>query len=101
MKLLEDVKPITELANAATEIVHSVAEQQRTILITEEGKAKAVLMDVASYERWRNALAMLKLIAQSEADVDAGRVVSQEAAFERAQQVLDELNRARASGNGG
>lgn len=101
MNLQNDVKPITELATAAIELVRSVAEEQRTILITEEGKAKAVLMDVASYERWRNALAMLKLIAQSEADVEAGRVVSQETAFERAQQVVDDVSAARAAGNGG
>ena len=37
---------------------------------------------------WRNSLAMLKLVTQAEADVAAGRVVSQKEAFERARQAI-------------
>jgi predicted transcriptional regulator len=46
-------------------------------------------MDVESYDRWRSALALLKIIAQGEADVAAGRLVSQEEAFARASRALD------------
>jgi hypothetical protein len=45
-------------------------------------------MDVVSYDRWRSTAAMLKLIAQSEADVKAGRTVSQEEAFARAERAI-------------
>ncbi len=37
-------------------------------------------MDVANYDRWRDTVALLKLIAQSEADVEAGRTMSQDEA---------------------
>ncbi len=67
------------------------AEKRRTILLTDNGTAKAVLMDVASYDRWRDTVALLKLIAQSEADIEAGRTLSQDEAFARAEQAIAEV----------
>ena len=52
-------------------------------------------MDVESYDRRRSALALLTIIAQGEADVVAGRLVSQEEAFARASRAID---RAGAAG---
>jgi PHD/YefM family antitoxin component YafN of YafNO toxin-antitoxin module len=43
------------------------------MVITQNGEAKAVLQDVASYERAQETLALLKLLALGQADVVAGR----------------------------
>jgi PHD/YefM family antitoxin component YafN of YafNO toxin-antitoxin module len=43
------------------------------MVITQNGEAKAVLQDVASYERAQETLALLKLLALGQADVAAGR----------------------------
>lgn len=94
MRFSEDVRPVDELMTRGVQLVRSVAEERRTILLTDKGTAKAVLMDVATYDRWRNTVAMLKLIAQSEADVEAGRTVSQDEAFARAERVIAEVERA-------
>jgi hypothetical protein len=40
----------------------------------------------------RSTVALLKIIAQAEADVAAGRLVSQEEAFERAAHVIDRID---------
>jgi PHD/YefM family antitoxin component YafN of YafNO toxin-antitoxin module len=88
MRLKEDVKPVSYLEHHAAQLVRDVAEKGRTVMLTEEGEARAILMDVASYERWRSALTMLKIVAQGEADIAAGRVVSQEEAFRRAERSL-------------
>lgn len=90
MRFSEDIKPVDELVTSGAQLIRSVAEERRTILLTENGAAKAVLMDVASYDRWRNTVALLKLIAQSEADVEAGRTVSQDEAFARAERAIAE-----------
>ena len=95
MRLQEDVKPLSELESGASQLVRRVAEERRTVLITDEGKARAVLMDVASYDRWRQSVALLKLIAQSEADIEAGRVVSQDEAFERAELAIEQASETR------
>ena len=48
-----------------------------------------VVLDLARYDRMRSAVALLKIIAQGEADVAAGRLLSQEEAFARATRAID------------
>jgi len=90
MKLKEDVKPITFLKNNAARLVQEVAEHRRTVTITQNGQAKAVLIDVETYDRWRDTLSLMKMVSQGEADISSGRAVSQDEAFARAARVIDE-----------
>jgi hypothetical protein len=46
-------------------------------------------MDVDTYDRWRSAMALLKLLAQGEADVEAGRTVKQSDVFRRARKAIE------------
>ncbi|MBI4501236.1 MAG: type II toxin-antitoxin system Phd/YefM family antitoxin [Gemmatimonadetes bacterium] len=85
-----DVKPITYLKNSTAKLVREVAEQGRTVLITQNGEAKVVVMDVARYDRWRNAMAMAKLLALSAAQARRGRVISTAEALTRAEAALKE-----------
>jgi prevent-host-death family protein len=84
MNLKAHVKPITYLKNHTADLVRDVAEEGRTVMITQNGEAKVVVMDVETYDRWRDAMALLKVLAQSEGDVAAGNTVSQKEAFKRA-----------------
>lgn len=90
MKLKEDVKPITYLKNNAASLVRKVAENRRPVTITQNGEAKAVLIDVETYDRWQDALALMKIISQGEADISSGRTVTQGQAFARAARAIDE-----------
>jgi prevent-host-death family protein len=89
MKLKEDIKPITYLKNNAAQLVRDVADKGRTVTITQNGEAKAVLMDVGTYDRWQQALSLMKIIAHSEAEVASGKVLSQEKAFARAARAIE------------
>jgi prevent-host-death family protein len=84
MDLREVVKPITYLKNNAAEVVREAAESGRLLVVTQNGEAKAVVMGVAQYDEWKRTLALLKILAQGEADVAAKRVVDQAEAFRRA-----------------
>ena len=44
------------------------------MLITQNGEAKAVLQDVVSYEEMQETLALLKLLAMGERDIENGQV---------------------------
>ena len=83
-----DVKPITYLKNRTADLVREVNEAGRTVTITQNGEAKVVVMDVNTYDRWRSATALLKLLANGEAEVQAARVVSQTEAFRRAREAI-------------
>ena len=88
MARVTDVRPITYLKNNAADLIREVAENHRAVTITQNGEARAVVMDVEQYEGWRSALAMLRLVAQSEAQAATGRTVSQAEAFKRAEAAL-------------
>ena len=93
MNLKASVKPITYLKNNTALLVREVSEEHKTVMITQNGEAKVMVMDVETYGRWRNALALLKILAQGEAAVAARKVVSQKEAFRRALVALDKATR--------
>jgi prevent-host-death family protein len=94
MNLRQDIKPITYLKNRTADVVQQVSEG-RTMVITQNGEARMVVMGVEEYDRMQNALALLKIIQLSEGDVRNGRTVPQEEVFQRIEAVLGEATRRR------
>ena len=68
------IKPISYLKANAAQVLDEVREQRKTFVITQNGEAKAVLQDVASYEETQETLALLKILALGNQQVAAGRV---------------------------
>ena len=83
MHLSQDIKPISYLKTKTADVIKTVNETKRTIVITHNGEAKAVVQDIQSYENLQNALNMLKMIVQSEKSIENGKATSQEAMFDR------------------
>lgn len=73
MRYSTQVKPISYLKANAAEVLQQLAEQREAMVITQNGEAKAVIQDVASYEETQETLALLKLLALGNQDVEAGR----------------------------
>ena len=69
MKLDQRIKPISYLKAHSAEIIREIGDGAGPMVITQNGEAKAVLQDVASYERAQETLALLKLLALGQADV--------------------------------
>jgi prevent-host-death family protein len=57
MKLSTHVKPISYLKSHAAEIVKNITESRQPMLITQNGEAKLVVLDVKSYEEQTETLA--------------------------------------------
>lgn len=74
MRYSSQVKPISYLKAHAAEVLALLSEQRAPLVITQNGEAKAVLQDVASYEETQEALALLKILALGSQDVEAGRM---------------------------
>ncbi len=74
MKPSEAVKPISYLKAHASEVIRQLSREQKTLVITQNGEAKAILQDVHTYEQTQESLAMLKLLAQSNQSLKKGRV---------------------------
>ena len=74
MRYSSQVKPISYLKANAAEVLTRLAEQREPIVITQNGEAKAVLQDVASFEETQETLALLKILVLGNQDVASGRV---------------------------
>ncbi len=73
MQFSSQVKPITHLKTHAAEVLLQIAERREPMVITQNGEAKAVLQDVASFEETQETLALLKLLAIGNREVEEGR----------------------------
>jgi prevent-host-death family protein len=56
-------------ANAA-EVLQVLEEQRKPMIITQNGEAKAVIQDVASYEETQETLSLLKILALGSQQVE-------------------------------
>lgn len=90
MNITNDIKPVTYLKSKAAALLNQINETRRPVIITQNGEPKAVLQDPESYENMRNAIGLLKLISQGEADIVSGRVKSQDTVFDEIESGLKE-----------
>lgn len=90
MNISKDIKPITYLKSRAADLLKQINETHRPVVITQNGKPKAVLQDPESYENMRNAISILKLISQGEEDIKGGKSKLQEEVFADIENILKE-----------
>ena len=91
MNLSESIHPVTQLKTKSAELIRKARESGQPIIITQNGRATAILQDVDSYQRQQDALHMLKVVAQGAAELDAGRGVTQDEVAEKMAQLLADL----------
>ena len=73
MKLSERIKPISYLKAHTAKIINELSKKSGTLVITQNGQARAIVQDITTYEQTQESLAMLKLLAQSQNSAEAGK----------------------------
>lgn len=86
MKLSSQIKPISYLKSHTAEIVKTITESREPLVITQNGEAKLVVMDIKSYEEQEGTMALLKLLAMGSREIEEGK-------FRDAEDVFAELDR--------
>lgn len=81
MNIKEDIRPISYIKAHAADILTQVNNTHRPIFVTQNGEAKAVLIDTDSFEKMNNALGLLKIISQGEKDIRDGKINPQKDVF--------------------
>jgi prevent-host-death family protein len=89
----EDIEPITALKRDAATLIDRASQQRAPIVITQNGRATAVLQDVQSFAEERRAFALLKLAMQGEREIIEGHRLSHAQHRRRARALLDDLKR--------
>jgi prevent-host-death family protein len=93
MGLARDIRTVTEMKARAAQLLDEVNTEKRPLIITQDGKPRAVMLDVESYDELRSAIGILKLIALGEDDIRAGNWVEQGKAFDSLEERLASLKK--------
>ena len=75
MRYSTQIKPISYVKSHAAELLDRITEEREPIIITQNGEARAVLVDVHSYEAMRETVALLKLLSIAEKEIEHGNSV--------------------------
>lgn len=74
MRYSTQIKPVSYLKANAEDVLEELNEQRNPLIITQNGEAKAVLQDVASYEETQETMALLKILALGNKQIEQGKV---------------------------
>lgn len=74
MKYSTHIKPISYLKANAAKVIKDLAAGHGPMVITQNGEAKIVVMDVESYEQTQESIALLKILALGNRQVEEGKV---------------------------
>jgi prevent-host-death family protein len=74
MRYSTQIKPISYLKANAADVLEELREQRKPLIITQNGEAKAVLQDVASYEETQETMALLKILALGNQQIEQGKL---------------------------
>jgi len=70
----EAKKLISYLKSNASKLIRDISNNQKTMIITQNGEAKVVLQDIKLYEKIQESLALLKTLALSTKNIKAGKI---------------------------
>jgi antitoxin YefM len=84
INLEQDVKPISEFRANAASLVQQVRHTKRPLVITQQGKSTAVLMDITEYESLLARLELLENIETAYAQLNDGLGINHTVARKKA-----------------
>lgn len=87
------IEPITVLKTRSAQLVRRARQARKPILITQNGKATAVLQDIDSFREQRQALLLLRFMAQSDRELRGKKGMSATRTRARLRRKLAELTR--------
>jgi len=93
MPKIPNIVPITDLRQDATAIVKRVAKSREPLIITQRGRATAVMVSIKDYEHSQHELELLRLLARGEREIEAGKGYDLNAVLAEADILLQELQR--------
>lgn len=93
MDKIPNIVPITDLRQDATGIVKRISKLREPFFITQRGRATAVMVSIEEYEHSRHELELLRLLAQGEKEIEAGKGYDLDVVLSEADNLLRELQR--------
>lgn len=96
----EEIISLTEFKSDASNWIERL-QNQPPVVLTQNGRGRAVVQSYEAYRQMQDALAMMQIVAQGEADIRAGRVMPQDEVFAEARARLKaKLTTAKGNSRG-
>ncbi len=93
MSRVPDIVPISDFRQGAAALLRRVRDSREPVVVTQRGRAVAVLLSVEEYERRENDLEILRILAQGEREIAAGVGHTLSEVMAEADQLLEEDDR--------
>jgi len=74
VNVAENIKPVSYIKSNVSDVMDYVYENRNPVVITKNGEARAVLIDIDTYQKTQDAFALLNIIKLAESDIKAKRV---------------------------
>ena len=95
IRLQENIKPVSYFKSNSAAMLKYVNETKNPMIITQNGEAKAVVMDIGSYQSMEDAFALINIIRLAEDDIAKGLVYSLDEVSEEIDKEIDEIKKEK------
>jgi len=90
MGKLLNIIPVSDLRQDAAKVIKRVKDSREPIVITQRGRAAAVMLSVEAFEQSEHDRELLRLLAKGEREIEAGEGHDIESVFAEADAILSE-----------
>ena len=89
MAKVPQIIPITDLRQDSSSVLKKVRTSREPLIITQRGRAAAVMLSVEAYERTEREREILHLLARGEKEIAAGRGYDLDSVLAEAEEILE------------
>ena len=90
INLAEDIKPISYIKSRAAAVLDYVNENKRPVIVTQHGEARAVFLDIETYQSMLDSMAMMRLVQFAEDAIRHNEVTAHDAVFKDLREKLND-----------
>jgi prevent-host-death family protein len=73
MGKLSNIIPVSDLRQDAAKLLKQLKKNDEPLIITQRGRATAVIIGVEAYEKLEHEKELLRLLAKGDREIEAGR----------------------------
>lgn len=93
MAKIPNIVPITDLRQDATSIIKRVTSSRDPVIITQRGRAAAVIVSMETYKHTQHELEILRLLAAGEKEIEKGKGYDLDVVLAEADSLLQGMKR--------
>ena len=88
LNLAEDIKPISYIKAHTADVLKQIDDRKNPLVITQNGEAKAVLLDINTYQSLIDGISLMKIISIGENQIAAGKTITNDELDKKIQELL-------------